>query len=296
MRKGISIAMACYNGAGYIAQQLQSIFLQTLKPQEIIIVDDCSTDDTIQLLLELQNKHPFLIKLYKNDTNLGPVKSFKKAISLCNFDYIALADQDDIWELNKLELCSSHLERIHEDGIPVMVYSDLKVIDSNGTLLAPSFWDLQGYRPKQTGFSDLLIGNIVTGCTIMLNVEMKHEIELMPDQVIMHDHWIALVAYGIGRVEAISDTPIKYRVHHSSVTNKSRISLRGRLKLFFKNITDFKGTYLKENIEQAKKFQELYRGRLDSDRLAATAKIISLSPRKSWYRKFYIGFTKYINR
>ena len=98
--KLVSIAMATYNGEKYLKEQLDSIYAQTYKDIEVIVCDDCSSDKTVEILDEYKEKYG--LKYYINEKNLGFKKNFEKAISLCSGDFIALADQDDIWIENKI--------------------------------------------------------------------------------------------------------------------------------------------------------------------------------------------------
>ena len=97
----ISIAMTTYNGEKYLREQLDSILNQTYKDFELIICDDCSTDSTVQIIKSYIDPR---IKLFINEKNLGFKKNFEKAIKLCTGEYIALSDQDDIWELDHLKI------------------------------------------------------------------------------------------------------------------------------------------------------------------------------------------------
>ena len=98
----ISIVMATYNGGLYLEQQMESIVVQTYPNIEIIIVDDCSTDNTIEILQMFQQKYSN-IKLFNNAANLGYIKNFEKGCSLASGEYIALCDQDDYWHPDKLK-------------------------------------------------------------------------------------------------------------------------------------------------------------------------------------------------
>ena len=91
----ISVALASYNGGNYLKEQLESIYAQSLLPNEVIVCDDCSTDNSIEILNAYKEKH--CLRYFINEKNLGFVKNFDKAISLCSGDYIALSDQDDVW-------------------------------------------------------------------------------------------------------------------------------------------------------------------------------------------------------
>jgi glycosyltransferase involved in cell wall biosynthesis len=293
MISNVSVAMATYNGSKFITEQLMSILAQTIFPSEIIIVDDASTDDTVDLIRLLQIDYP-VIQLYCNEQNLGPVGSFKKALIKSNAHYIALADQDDIWLPNKLELSITQLSKTENEHAPSMVYTDLEVINTDGTFRAASFWKLQGYRPNKVSFQDIVIGNVVTGCTILMNRAMLAEAVKMPHEVAMHDHWMALIAYGFGQVQAIDKTTMKYRVHESSVTNKSKTTFFQRVSLFSTAMFDNKRLYLKNNIIQANAYLNLYGHRLSETKVKELKAIASLKYRTSWYRKLYIGMVKYL--
>ena len=103
MNTNISVALAAYNGEKYIEKQIYSILSQSLEVNEIVIVDDNSSDNTFDILKSLSFEYP-KIKLIKNPTNLGPKASFKLAIKNSTNDYIILSDQDDIWDFCKVEL------------------------------------------------------------------------------------------------------------------------------------------------------------------------------------------------
>lgn len=102
----ITVAMATYNGQSYIRQQLNSILNQTYQELEIIIVDDCSSDNTLELITSFKDER---ITVLSNDYNMGVAKSFERAIENSSGDYIALCDQDDIWVANKLETLMVHI-------------------------------------------------------------------------------------------------------------------------------------------------------------------------------------------
>src|SRR5277367_1671319 len=99
----VSIALCTYNGAKYLAQQLDTLVDQTYLHIEIIVVDDCSTDETFVILKVYASKYP-QFKLYQNKKNLGFTANFERAVTLCNGELIALCDQDDLWHAEKIEL------------------------------------------------------------------------------------------------------------------------------------------------------------------------------------------------
>src|SRR5574344_1640995 len=124
MHNLISIAMCSYNGERFIKEQIDSIIAQTYKNFELIIVDDGSKDNTIEIIKYYQSKDS-RIKLFQNEKNLGFVKNFEKAITLCSGDFIALADQDDVWKKNKIEVFLNNIDKnmlIYSDAILMYQY------------------------------------------------------------------------------------------------------------------------------------------------------------------------------
>ena len=112
----VSIAMATYNGEKYLSKQIDSLVNQSYKNIEIVVVDDCSSDDTINILETYEKNFPF-IHIHKQPSNNGVTKTFNNAINLCKGKYIATCDQDDIWELNKIEILVNAIEEGKEDAV-----------------------------------------------------------------------------------------------------------------------------------------------------------------------------------
>lgn len=284
--KRISLALATYNGEKYLIQQLESIFSQELAPDEIIIVDDFSTDRTVSIIREYQKSHPAIV-LFCNEINIGPTASFKKAVSLCTCPYIAFCDQDDIWKPFKLQLSLETLVAIENPSLPSMVFTDLEIVDHENKSLYPSFWQKHGFKPFSINFYKLLMGNVATGCSIVINKSMANEIAKMPSNVIMYDFWISLISYGFGKVKPINITSIRYRTHSSSVTIKEKLTLSSRLQLFFKIAFEFKSDFLNDEILQAETFSQMYECRLNSNNLKHIRRFLNL--------KYATGFSKKVH-
>ena len=109
----ISIALCTYNGDPYLSELLESLAGQDFRPCELVVCDDGSTDSTLSILNEFEHVAPFPIRIFNNTENLGVIKNFEKALSLCTGDYIAPCDQDDIWQPEKLERL---VTRLHACG------------------------------------------------------------------------------------------------------------------------------------------------------------------------------------
>ena len=206
----VSVAIATYNGARYIKEQLDSILTQTHSVDEIIIVDDCSSDETWDILTQHATNNS-KIKIFRNETNLGGTKSFEKAICACHGDYIALADQDDYWLPEKLISAANKLDQQSKNK-PLLYCSALEFVDKDLVHLGMSNLN---FKPS---FGNALVENIVTGCTAVFNNSLKKLAKnYKPQQAVMHDWWLYLLATAFGRVIYDPISYIKYRQHGANV-------------------------------------------------------------------------------
>jgi glycosyltransferase involved in cell wall biosynthesis len=258
----ISVVMATYNGVYFLQEQIESILQQTIQPSEIIICDDVSTDGTKEILKSYATKG--LIQFYENDTTLGVVDNFKKAVLLAKAgNYIAFSDQDDIWMPHKLETLEKALTQLEQEeqskNLPCIVYSDLILIDEKRNVINKSFWNELYHDVHEHCLPTLLFGNFVTGCSVMMNAASRSYFLNTP-KAILHDVWLAFVGNAIGKIKAIS-TPLMYYRQHAQNQNyqlgnskKTKSSLRW---LRFKMLL-FKNDYLQNEYFIAKTFLSIY--------------------------------------
>jgi len=220
----VSVVLCTYNGSKFLSEQLESLISQSYKISEIVIVDDCSSDKTIKIIQEYQEKYQNIF-LYKNQANIGPIASFLKGIRLTeDSDYFAFCDQDDIWSVDKLErqvqcIISARID----NNLPLLVFHDLKVVDTNLNIISNSFWKMRGIAITKVNFENILFSNVVTGCTCLINNSMKKELAILDESnIMMHDHWIGLIGYSFGQVLFLEEQLMDYRSHNNSVTQKER--------------------------------------------------------------------------
>lgn len=210
--KLISIAMCSYNGEKYIKEQLDSIVNQTYKNIEIIITDDCSNDNTVKIIQEYQ-KNDTRIKLHQNKTNLGFLKNFEYTISLCTGDYIALADQDDVWKKQKLK---TFIENIKDN---VLIYSDAIIIDKDSNEVGAEFIRPGNYLCDGSCNKLFFLINVVSGNTLMFKRELIQYILPIPKNITYHDSWIAFVASTYGTITYTTEAMTYYRRYSEQVTH-----------------------------------------------------------------------------
>ncbi|MBK8609660.1 MAG: glycosyltransferase family 2 protein [Chitinophagaceae bacterium] len=210
MSKGtplVTVAMATYNGEKYIRTQLNSILDQTYRSIEIVITDDASADNTVSIIKEYQTDHPF-IKLHINQENSGVTKTFENSIRAASGDFIAIADQDDIWELNKIETLLNELQQ--EDA----VYSNSLLVDREGKSLGKDFKSIMHLRSYYEG-SPFMMGNCVPGHTILMKAAFAKKILPIPAEI-MFDRWISFCAAGSNGIRYVDKTLVHYRQHESN--------------------------------------------------------------------------------
>lgn len=239
MDKKVYILMATYNGEKYLKEQIDSILNQTYKNWRLIIHDDNSTDNTLNLIKEYVEKYPEKIILIDDDISTGGAKeNFAYLLNKIddNFDYIMFSDQDDVWFENKIELTLNKMietERKYSKK-PILVHTDLKVVDENLNVIAESMIRYQKIDiNNQKYIKFLALENVVTGCTVMINKYLYNLVLNIPKEAIMHDWWIALVALkNNGIIEFLNIPTILYRQHTNNDTGAKRIDK----KYYFKKL------------------------------------------------------------
>lgn len=201
----VSACMAVHNGDPYLRGQAESILSQLRPDDEIVAVDDCSRDRSLAVLNEIGDPR---LRVYRNEKNLGVVRTFEKALSLSTGDIIFLSDQDDLWLAGKL---SAALDVFASRPEVTMVATDAVVIDENGATVAPSFFAQRGrFAP---GTLHNFVKNKYLGCTLSFRREMLPLFLPIPQDVPMHDIWFGLLNAIYGKTHFIDKPLIAYRRH-----------------------------------------------------------------------------------
>lgn len=243
----ILVLLPVYNGARYLSEQIDSILAQRgqtpagdVVSVRLLCRDDASTDNSLALLRDYAGRYPETIRLIQDDAgNLGAAGNFSVLMRMAESEaaahadsqpYIALADQDDIWHVDKLQRCLTALLAAEDADTttPVLVHSDLRVVDAGGQPIAASFMCYQGLRPTRSSLPAQLLSNTLTGCTAMMNLALIRKALPVPAGAVMHDWWLSLVASAFGRRVYLDAPMVDYR-QHASNTIGARSHIPARL-------------------------------------------------------------------
>lgn len=217
--------MATYNGEKYIEEQLETILYQLSDDDELIISDDSSTDATIKIIKAFNDKR---IQLIENQKFQSPIFNFENALKHACGEYIFLADQDDIWMPQKVNILKKYLNDYD------LVLSDANIIDINGGVINQSFYKLNSSR---SGFMKNIIKNSYLGCTMAFNRKILEKSLPFPKDLPMHDWWLGLIAEIYGKTYFIEDKLISYRRHGNNASHTGQKSNYSFLKkIFFRSI------------------------------------------------------------
>lgn len=205
----ISIAMATYNGATFLEDQLQSFLDQKRQPDELIITDDGSTDETLQIIRWYADQAPFEVDWKQNSQNLGYAKNFEKAISLCSGHLIFLSDQDDVWFNNKIEI----MEKIMSENPDMLVgINDTEITDGD---LNP----LGIRKSRQVLNLGLSINSFITGCCTVFRSDIKPVFSPVPTDFFVHDTWLHRLALLLDSRIFVNQTLQYYRRYEENTSN-----------------------------------------------------------------------------
>lgn len=305
----ISVALCTYNGEKYIEEQLRSIINQTIKPDEIILCDDISKDNTINIAREVLEESDVNYYIKVNENNLGVTQNFQRAIELTKGDIIFLCDQDDIWVKNKIEII---LKEFVADPAVVMIFTDAELINDRKENLKMSLWETLNFSKEcleEKTFINILLNRcVVTGATMAFRRHLFEKLKPFPD-CWLHDGWLAINSSCYGTVKAINQPLIKYRQHEHNVIGASKLSLTGKVKQYlinikkledirsqrynrYKKFLDFNsevlGLKMKSNVRDCVAFWRDME-RLKKSNLFYGCLIITINLFNGHYKKYYTG-------
>lgn len=279
----IEVLLATFQGETWLPAQIASILAQTYADLRILARDDGSTDSTAELLAQAAAACPERVRVLETDLRTGSAAgNFARLLRASTAPYVAFADQDDVWSSHKLQLTMERmhaLERSHGEDVPLLVFTDLQVVDEDLRLLAPSLWKNNRVAPRTVRHpARLLSENVATGCTALINRPMVELAQRMPLGastknssdlgVFMHDHWIALLASTLGHAAWINEPTVAYRQHRNNVVGAAHTdrSIAGKLRRLLGNEAAANRAVTRRALQrQAEAFLRCYREELSDE-------------------------------
>lgn len=242
--KKVQVLMSTYNGQTYLKKQIESILEQTYHNIELLVRDDGSSDHTIDILRDYEERYENIKVIYGK--NIGVNGSFFYLLAQSNSDYLAFSDQDDIWLPEKIQ---NAVEKLDYYTVPALYAGNKILIDQNDSIIKEN-----NKKKKKPSFSNALIENICTGCTIVMNKKLADNLKIhIPKQAILHDWWCYLVASYLGIVVYDEQAYILYRQHGNNIIGQNRNIIK-KIEFNIKYILKNRGKLSK----QLKEFQKNY--------------------------------------
>jgi glycosyltransferase involved in cell wall biosynthesis len=274
----IDILLATFNGSKYIKKQLDSLYKQTYQDFNTIARDDNSTDNSLEVLKFYD------IEMMSQGKNLGPKGSFSALLNYAlksDSQYFMFCDQDDIWQADKVEKTLKKMEELENrfGDIPLLVHTDLEVVDEELNTIDASFWHFEQINPNMNDFNRLLMQNTITGCTVMINRKLAELAMPVPDGAIMHDWWLGLVASKFGKIDFVDEALIKYRQHTQNSIGAKGFGIGHIINKIFTAMN------LTPHQKQAKAFLENYRENLDAVTIEMLEEFSSLESKSFWQKR-----------
>lgn len=299
--KKIAICMATFNGEQYLNEQIESIVKQTFEDWVLFIRDDGSGDRTVEIIKKYCADFPEKIILISDETIVGgsSKRNFAAILDWVNrhydFSYFMFSDQDDVWLNDKIERCMKVLlEKEKTYNGPVLVHSDLMVVNESLEVLGESFIKYRALNPEVKDLQHLLVQNNITGCTMLWNRELNELLSLESEAVAMHDWWIALVASAFGEILYESKATIQYRQHGKNVVGATKVNSLGFIVKRLLGNNHVKQT-LNLAFEQAEAFRKEFCDRLSDEQKECLNIFCSIRTKRKVHRMIGLlkgGYTK----
>ena len=234
----VAILLATYNGEKYLRPLLDSLFAQTEQDWQLIVSDDGSRDSTRAILREYAERYPQKLRILEHAQPTGSSKDNFLYLTrhAGEYEYVMYCDQDDVWKPDKIShtLQTMRGTEAADRGVPCLVHTDLAVVDADLRPLKDSFIASSFLDPKRDRLCQLVIQNVVTGCTVMINHALW-ELAMLPAdpaKIVMHDMWLALLAAARGRIGFLPEATILYRQHGNNVVGAKDVRSLGYIATF----------------------------------------------------------------
>ena len=278
----VDILLATHNGVKYIDEQIRSIQRQTFSGWNLLISDDCSSDGTLEKVVGYTELDP-RIEVFSSGIRFGSAKkNFLNLLNAARAPYAMFCDQDDVWLPSKVDELISAMNGLEDEygaKTPLLVFSDMRVVNSELNLISESFARYSKYDPKRVAFRNLIAQNVAAGCSMILNrplIDIVLKISDRSEDIIMHD-WVAmLAASAFGRIGYINKPLNLYRQHGNNEVGARRFSAPRSFLAACENNRDRLSSFYRSSV-QAEAFCLTYGDSADSALLRSATAYASIA-------------------
>lgn len=223
----VSVGLCTRDGAAFLPAQLASLDAQSRPPDEVVICDDASSDETTQILEQWLSATLLRVVFRHNSSRLGVTRNFEQAVSLCSGEVILLADQDDVLHPTKVATLAAAFER---DPALACLFTDARRIAADGTPLTSTLWEHIHFTPREQqlvhrghAIEVLARRNVATGATMAFRASWRHVLLPIPEpETMLHDRWTALVLAAAAKVDCLGQPLVDYREHSGQHTGAGK--------------------------------------------------------------------------
>ena len=236
MAPSVSVALCTHNGARFLPDQVQSICIQEPPPRQLVLSDDASTDDSVDVVRDTVARCDpdgrIELTVLRNETALGITANFEQAIRACTSELIALSDQDDVWHTGRLARMTAWFEA---QPRLLLLCTDARLVDDAGQPLGQTLFQAHEVLPHELesirsgrAFEALVRRNLATGATVIFRRALLDTALPFPSEW-LHDEWLAAIAAASGTVDVLAEPLIDYRQHDANQLGARRPGLREKV-------------------------------------------------------------------
>ena len=280
----IDIVLPVYNGSKFIIQQLTSLAEQSFKDFRVIIRDESEDDSCLELIKEFIKTSSIDILILTSDEHYGTIHNVNIMLAESKAPYVMFCDQDDAWLPDKIDKSLKAMqsaELSYGKNHPLLVYTDLIVTNDKLNVVSNSYYKYQNIDPANNSLNRLLLQNVASGCTMLLNRSLIDIAGEIPRQAVMHDHWYNLVASFFGKMIFIDQATLYYRQHENNFYGASSYGWGYFFKRYKTGLNNVRER-LYQNIEQAEAFLNKFRESLPDETISMLTELIDVQ-NKGWY-------------
>lgn len=282
----IDILLPVYNGEVFLSELLESLRCQTFQHSRIIIANDCSEDNSLAILESFLKSVRSNALLLPQQEKSGIINTIASLLEKSEASYVMFCDQDDVWFYNKVEKTLEEMQKAEKKfgkEMPLLIHSDLCVVDEKLKIIGNSYFRFQNLNPRNNTLNRLLLQNVPSGCTMMINRALAELASPIPEDAVMHDHWFSLVAAAFGKIIYLDEPTLYYRQHADNFYGASLYGWRYFYKRYHNGLDTVKRR-LYQNIRQAEVFLDRYQNMLPDETIEMLRDLSDIE-NKNWLQR-----------